>query len=216
MNAILGFTALLNESGVTESDRAQYIDIIFQSGNNLLSIINDIVDLAGIESGQVKINIREININETLRGISEQFSYREKPQNVTLILKTPLPDNEASILTDGTKLMQVLSNLISNSFKFTDQGRIDFGYEIKDDLIEFFVKDTGIGISPENQSMVFERFYQVDSTASRKYTGTGLGLSICKAYVELLGGNIWLNSQEGSGTTFFFTIPYRMHGSRKE
>jgi signal transduction histidine kinase len=142
-----------------------------------------------------------------LRKLSEQFSYREKSQNIALVLKAPLPDNEAGILTDGTKLMQIISNLINNSFKFTDKGRIDFGYKKKDDLIEFFIKDTGIGISPENHLRIFERFYQVDSTASRKYTGTGLGLSICKAYVELLGGKIWLNSKEGSGTTFYFTIP---------
>jgi PAS domain S-box-containing protein len=212
MNAILGFTALLNEPALPESDRIQYIDIIFQSGNHLLSIINDIVDLAGIESGQVKINIKEININEMLRRLSEQFSYKEKSQNITLVLKAPLPDKQAIILTDDTKLMQVISNLINNSFKFTDKGKIDFGYEKKDNFMEFFVKDTGIGISPENHSRIFERFYQVDSTASRKYTGTGLGLSICKAYVELLGGKIWLNSAEGSGTTFYFTIPLRKKG----
>lgn len=209
MNAILGFTALLNEPVISESERKQFIDIIFQSGNQLLSIINDVVDLANIESGQVKINIAEININKMLRKLSEQFSYREKPDEITLILKTPLPDGEVDILTDGTKLIQILSNLINNAFKFTRKGKINFGYEKREDFLEFFVEDTGIGISPEYHTKIFERFYQVDSTAARKYTGTGLGLSICKAYVELLDGKIWLNSEEGKGTSFYFTIPFR-------
>jgi PAS domain S-box-containing protein len=209
MNAILGFTALLNEPALPESEKKQFIDIIFQSGNQLLSIINDIVDLASIESGQVKINNKEININSTLRRLSEQFSYKEKPQNITITLKMPLPDKEVNIVTDGTKLAQIISNLINNAFKFTKKGRIDFGYEERGEFLEFFVKDTGIGISTEHHARVFERFYQVDSSASRKYTGTGLGLSICKAYVELLGGRIWLNSETGKGTAFYFTIPVR-------
>jgi signal transduction histidine kinase len=209
MNAILGFSTLLSEPGISDSDRKQYIEIIFQSGNQLLSIINDIVDLASIESGQVKINIKEINLNTTLRRINEQFSYKEKPHKIMLSLKTPLSDSDAEILTDGTKLVQIISNLINNAFKFTQAGRIDFGYDLKDDFLEFFVKDTGIGIPQEHQSKIFDRFYQVDNAVSRQYTGTGLGLSICKAYAELLGGKIWLESKPGIGTTFSFTIPYK-------
>ena len=208
MNAILGFSALLSEPGLSETDRNQYIDIIFQSGNQLLSIINDIVDLAGIESGQVKINIREVNINTLLREISEQYTYKVKSEHVILHLKTALRDNEAVTMTDGIRLVQILSNLINNAFKFTKKGRIDFGYNLKDDSLEFFVKDTGIGIPAEYHSLVFERFYQVDSNVSRQYTGTGLGLSLCKAFVELLGGTIWLNSKPGVGSAFYFTLPY--------
>ena len=114
----------------------------------------------------------------------------------------------AVIITDGTKLVQILSNLINNAIKFTPEGRIDIGYKLQDSFLEFSVKDTGIGIPPEYHSKVFERFYQVDNTVSRQYQGTGLGLSICKAYAELLGGKIWLESQPGNGTTFSFTIPY--------
>jgi len=208
MNAILGFSALMSEPGITDSDRNQYIDIIFQSGNQLLTIINDIVDLAGIESGQVKINIREININTVLKELCDQFTYKLKSQHITLHYKASLPNDDAEILTDGTRLIQILSNLINNAFKFTKTGRIDFGYNLKDDLLEFFVKDTGIGIPAEYHSLVFERFYQVDSAVSRQYTGTGLGLSICKAFAGLLGGNIWLTSRPGVGSTFYFTIPY--------
>jgi PAS domain S-box-containing protein len=208
MNAILGFSALLSEPRLTATERNQYIDIIFQSGNQLLSIINDIVDLAGIESGQVKINIREVNINTILREIREQYSYKVKTENVILHLKTTLPDNVAVTMSDGIRLVQILSNLINNAFKFTKQGRIDFGYSLKDDCLEFYVKDTGIGIPAEYHSLVFERFYQVDSNVTRQYTGTGLGLSLCKAFVELLGGTIWLNSKPGVGSAFYFTIPY--------
>jgi PAS domain S-box-containing protein len=208
MNAILGFSSLLNEPGLTETDRKQFVDVIFQSGNQLLSIINDIVDLASIESGQVKLNIKEINLNSELRKLSEQFGYKQKSLNITLSLKTPLPDRATNLMTDGTKLIQILANLINNAFKFTNKGKISFGYSLKDDFLEFFVKDTGVGIQKEHQAKVFDRFYQVDSAVSRQYSGTGLGLSICKAYVELIGGRIWLSSAPGEGSTFNFTIPF--------
>ncbi len=209
MNAILGFSALLNEPGVTESDRKQFTDVIFQSGTQLLSIINDIVDLASIESGQVKLNMKEINLNTTLRRINEQFSYKEVPRKIALSLSTPLAEKDAEIVTDGTKLVQIISNLINNAFKFTRKGKIGFGYNIKNGFLEFYVKDTGIGIPPEHLARIFERFYQVDSAISRQFSGTGLGLSICKAYVELMGGTIDVTSEPGKGTTFIFTIPYK-------
>ena len=210
MNAIIGFSALLNEPDTPESDRHQFIDIIFQSGSQLLSIINDIVDLANIESGQVKLNIKEMNLNSSLMILDEQFGYKEKPDIISINLDTGLPDEQAMILTDSTKLIQILSNLINNAFKFTREGRIDFGYALKDGSLEFFVKDTGIGIPPEHHEKIFERFFQVDNLVSRKFGGTGLGLSICKAYVELLGGKIWLTSNPGKGSDFRFTIPYTL------
>jgi len=210
MNAIIGFSALLNEPDTTEADRHQFIDIIFQSGSQLLSIINDIVDIANVESGQAKLNIKEMNLNSCLRSLDEQFSYKEKPDVISINLKTGLPDEESVIMTDSTKLIQVLSNLINNATKFTSEGNIDFGYKRKDGYLEFFVKDTGIGIPPEHHEKIFERFFQVDNLISRKFGGTGLGLSICKAYVELLGGRIWVNSRPGEGTIFRFTLPYKI------
>lgn len=209
MNAIIGFSALLNEPDTPEADRRQFIEIIFQSGSQLLSIINDIVDIANIESGQVKLNIKEMNLNSSLRSLNEQFSYKEKTNVISINLETGLPDEKAVILTDNTKLIQILSNLINNATKFTREGSIDFGYTLQDSDLEFYVKDTGIGIPPEHHDKIFERFFQVDNLISRKFGGTGLGLSICKAYVELLGGKIWLSSQPGKGTNFRFKIPYR-------
>lgn len=209
MNAILGFSSLLSEAETTESERNQYIDIIFQSGNQLLSIINDIVDLAGIESGHVKIKITRVNINSLLRDLNEQYKYKVKEQKVGMNLKTTLPDEESEIMTDETRLLQVLSNLINNAFKFTKAGKIDFGYILKNGFLEFYVKDTGIGIPAEYHNLIFERFYQVDSTVSRQYSGTGLGLSICKAFIGLLGGEIWVDSTPGKGSEFYFTIPWK-------
>lgn len=208
MNAIIGFSTLLTEPGLSEPEHRQYVDIIFQSSNQLLSIINDIVDIANVESGQVKLNIREMNLNSSLKRLNEQFSYKKKTNNIAITLSTGLTDAKAILLTDGTKLIQILSNLISNSLKFTPQGHIKFGYSLKDNFLEFFVEDTGIGISSEHTGKIFDRFYQVDGTGSRQFGGTGLGLSICKAYVELLGGHISVTSEPEKGSLFIFTIPY--------
>ena len=208
MNAIIGFSSLLNEPDLTEEDQHQYVDIIFQSGSQLLSIINDIVDIANVETGQAKVNLREVNLNAILKSLNDQFSINSKQNNISVSLKMSLNDDDSNILTDSTKLVQILTNLINNAIKFTKDGRIDFGYTLKDGFIEFFVKDTGIGIPQEFHSRIFERFYQVDSAVSRQYSGTGLGLSICKGYVELLGGTIRVESESGKGTMFVFTIPY--------
>ena len=128
MNAIIGFSTLLNEPDLTEADRHQYIDIIFQSGSQLLSIINDIVDIANVESGQAKVNLSVINLNSTMKSLNEQFSINAKQKNVKINLYTALPDEDSSIVTDSTKLVQILSNLINNAIKFTNDGQIDFGY----------------------------------------------------------------------------------------
>jgi PAS domain S-box-containing protein len=206
MNAIIGFSTLLNERGITEVERHQYAGIISDSSNQLLAIINDIVDTANIESGQVKANLSSVNLNSILRSLNEQFSYQK--DRIVIDMKMDLPDDESWIITDYTKLLQILSNLVSNSFKFTPEGRIEISYRIMGKLIEFKVSDTGIGISSENISKIFTRFYQVEMSGTRKYGGTGLGLSICQAYINLLGGNISVESEPAKGTTFIFTIPF--------
>jgi PAS domain S-box-containing protein len=208
MNAIIGFSTLMSEPDIKDQERQQYSDIIFQSSNQLLSIINDIVDIANIESGQVRLSMRETDINSSLRSLHRQFSYKEKQYNIPINVSPGLSDEKSIIITDSTKLIQVLSNLITNSVKFTKKGQIDFGYTLKNKTLEFFVNDTGIGIPQELLSKIFDRFYQVDSAVSRHFGGTGLGLSICKAYVELLGGIINVESDPGKGTRFVFTIPY--------
>jgi PAS domain S-box-containing protein len=208
MNAIIGFSTLLNEPDVSEEDRHQYTDIIFQSGSQLLSIINDIVDIANVESGQAKLNLTEVNLNSMMKSLNEQFSIIAKGNNILINLNVSLPDEDSEVITDNTKLVQVLSNLINNAIKFTKDGQIDFGYTLNEKFLEFFVKDSGIGISQEYHTRIFDRFFQVDSAVSRQYSGTGLGLSICKGYVQLLGGTIEVESESGKGTLFRFTIPY--------
>ena len=209
MNAIIGFSTLLNEPDVSEEDRHQYTDIIFQSGSQLLSIINDIVDIANVESGQAKLNLTEINLNSMMKSLNEQFSIIAKGNHVSINLNTSLNDEDSVVITDNTKLVQILSNLINNAIKFTKNGQIDFGYTLKENFLEFYVQDTGIGISQEYHTRIFDRFFQVDSAVSRQYSGTGLGLSICKGYVQLLGGTIKVESESGKGTLFKFTIPYQ-------
>ncbi len=208
MNAIIGFSSLLNEPDLKEADRQLFTEIISQSSNQLLSIINDIVDIANIESEQVKVNMLTTDLNSSLKSLREQFIYKERQNKIPVNLSLGLPDAQAIIITDNTKLIQILSNLINNSLKFTREGHIDFGYILNGNFLEFFVRDTGIGIPEESIGKVFERFYQVDRTISRQFGGTGLGLSICRAYVRLLGGSISVTSEPGKGTTFVFTIQY--------
>jgi PAS domain S-box-containing protein len=208
MNAIIGFSSLLHEPDISEPDRHQYTDIIFQSSNQLLSIINDIVDVANIESGLVTVNVARTDLNKALRNLCDQYSKSKTGYDVPVRVTLGLPDEESVVMTDPTKFVQVISNLINNSLKFTQSGSVDFGYCRKDNILEFFVHDTGIGIPEESLHRIFDRFYQVDRTVSRQFGGTGLGLSICKAYVQLLGGDISVSSMPEKGTSFYFTIPY--------
>ena len=209
MNAIIGFTTLLDSPDTDEESRKQYIDIIAQSSNQLLSIISDIVDYSNLETGLVKLSRSTINLNTVIRHVYDQYRLRTDQQGLILNFTTHLDDSEAKVLTDETKVVQVFSNLLNNSLRFTKEGRIEFGYVIRGEMVEFFVSDTGIGIAPEYQEKVFERFFQVEGPSSKQYSGTGLGLSISKAYVELLGGKIWLISTPGEGSLFCFSIPYK-------
>lgn len=208
MNAIVGFTTLLDSPDITEEGRRQYIDIIYQSSNQLLSIITDIVDISNIETGQVRISRASVNLNTMVRHLYDQYRMRAQQQGLVLSFTNHLDDKEAVVLTDETKVIQVFSNLLNNALRFTRTGRIELGYVVRGEMVEFFVSDTGIGIAPENQEKVFERFFQVEGPNSKQYSGTGLGLSISKAYAELLGGTIWLRSTPGEGSLFCFSIPF--------
>lgn len=208
LNAIVGFSTLLNEPDNNSDNRKEFINIITRSTDHLLEIINNIVDISNIEINGVKISKTEVNLNSTLKQVYGNFRSRAMEKSISLCFASALEDSEAIIITDGFKLSQILSNLLCNSMKFTNEGKITFGYNIKDGSVEFYVSDTGIGIPPENQEMIFSRFYQAESSYTRRFEGTGLGLSISKAYVELMGGRIWFTSQPGSGSTFFFTVPF--------
>ncbi len=209
MNAIVGFAALLSEPDADELARKSYIDIIMQSSNHLLEIISDIVDISNIDAKLAKSVEREVNIKATLKILYDQFLPRSAEKNLKLLIEYGLPDQDLLIHTDSTKLTQVLSNLVNNALKFTDTGSVKIGVRQTDECLEFRVTDTGIGISPQHHSKIFNRFYQVQNSTTRMYEGTGLGLSISKANVELIGGRIWLDSYPGKGSTFYFTIPYK-------
>ncbi len=211
MNAIIGFSEFLNDPELIPEKRKNFTDIIVKNCNQLLSIISDIISIATIEAGQEKVKEKEIDLNAILLTLYQQFLLKVKKKNISLNLAPFLLKDGLHIISDETKLIQILTNLIDNALKFTNKGYINFGYTIKDKEIELFVEDTGIGIPAEMHEEIFKRFRQVETTIARQYGGSGLGLSISKAYVELMNGKMWLNSELEKGTTFYFTIPYKIN-----
>jgi PAS domain S-box-containing protein len=208
MNGILGFTELLKSPELRSDDRELYLSVIEQSGSRLLNLINDIIDISKIEAGQMVFTVEPSNVNEMVEMEFQFFLSEAEKMGLGLSCFKGLPDEKAVVVTDTMRLNQVLTNLIKNSLKFTSKGKIEFGYILKGDYLEFSVSDDGIGISDEMRNKIFERFHQGDLVLTRRYEGAGLGLSISKAIVEMLGGKIWVEAKEGEGSTFKFTIPY--------
>ena len=226
MNSILGFSDLLKESKLTIDKQHQYIDVIEHSGKRMLNIINDIITISEIETGIIEINNSEININDQIESIYALFKAEIEQKGIDFSYKNTLPDSEAIINTDGEKIYAILLNLVKNAIKFTNHGAIEFGYNLKkyseSAELEFFVKDTGEGISNLQKEIIFERFRQGSDALTRNYEGAGLGLTISKAFVEMLGGKIRLESEEENladdsdgSTTFYFTIPYDRKPNKK-
>ncbi len=207
MNGILGFAGLLKEPQLSDDEQQNYIDIINKSGKRMLNIINDIVDISKIEADLMKVRVSASNINEINGYILEFFKPEAEAAGISLSVVSSLTDRDAAISTDHEKVTAILTNLVKNAIKYTERGGIEIGSARKDDHIEFHVKDTGIGIAQERQQAIFERFIQADIDNPMAYQGAGLGLSIAKAYVEMLGGEIWVESEPGVGSTFFFTLP---------
>jgi len=212
MNGILGFAELLKDPQLTGKEQKSYIKIIEKNGARMLNTINDIIDISKIEAGQVKVVKSEVSVNKTLKEQYEFFNSEAQSKGLELIYKPTLSDKEATIVTDKHKLEGILTNLIKNAIKFTKHGNITFGYSLKKEKnfeeLEFYVKDTGIGIASERINAIFDRFIQADIEDTHVFQGSGLGLAISKSYVEMLGGNIHVSSKEGFGSTFIFTIPY--------
>ena len=208
MNGLLGFSEMLGIPNLSDEKRAFYMDIVKKTSQQLLSIINDIIDISKIETNQVKVNLGNTNLSALMNKVKAVLDPQATLKQLELRLAMDVPDDYCNVVTDEVKLTQVITNLINNALKFTLKGYIEFGVSKEDDLLKFYVKDTGIGITPENQLLVFERFRQVETDLTRHFGGSGLGLSISKAFVEVLGGRIWLESEFGKGSTFFFTIPF--------
>ena len=210
MNAILGFSDLLNEPDLLPDERKSYTEIITHSGRHLLTILEDIINISELEAGKEVFMPVQSNLNQILREIYAQYKLKASGRNIEIMLTTPLADELANIITDETKLIQIISNLMNNALKFTEQGRIDFGYTLKNGNLQFYIGDTGVGIAADKHNSIFDRFKQVEINLSKENggRGLGLGLSISKAYIELFGGKIWLKSEPGKGSVFYFSIPY--------
>jgi len=207
LNSIIGFSELLTDPDFDLKQESRFAQIIHTSGNHLLAMINDIMDISKIEAGQVKVINGLFSVNQLMAELQEEYSLKAHQKGIEIILDPMNPVEEVFIENDQTKIRQILVNLVGNAIKFTEKGFIQIGVSLTGKLIEFQVKDTGIGIPAEFQSQIFERFRQVESYDSRKYGGTGLGLAISKSLTELLGGTIWMESKKGEGSTFHFTIP---------
>jgi len=207
MNTIMGFAEVLQEPGLSKDKQKRFVQIIISSCRQLLSVISDILDISKIEAGQIIIDSELIDINNLLKELSISYKKTVELKNIRLKCSLDCPKELILVKTDGNRVKQVLCNLLDNALKFTKEGGIDFGYKMKGDFIEFYVKDTGIGIAPENLELIFERFRQVDASINRIIGGNGLGLAISKALVEKLGGTMNLKSNLGKGSVIRFTIP---------
>lgn len=209
LNGIMGFADLLNAPDITDVQRQNYAKIIIDSSNRLLAIFNDLLSISTLQTKQEKVNESNVQLNKMLLNILTFFNPAATKKGIDLSFSKRLPDSQAEICTDDAKLQHILKNILSNALKFTTAGTIEFGYSLKNDFLEFFIKDTGIGIDEKFHSRIFKEFCQADTSVGRKYGGTGLGLSISKGYVELLGGKIWIKSTPGVGSVFYFTIPFK-------
>lgn len=210
LNAIIGFSSLLTDSDLTVSEKKNLSDVLYKNSNDLLKIIENLIEISEIEAGQLAIKKSECNVNKLIEDLKTTFlSDDKKGKSVKLNVRREISSDDFTILTDPLRLKQVLNNLISNASKFTDNGFIEFGYTFKDErTLMFYVIDSGIGIELEKQKYIFNPFRQADDSNTRRFGGMGLGLAISKHIVEKLGGKIWLTSIPGSGSTFYFTIPY--------
>jgi CheY-like chemotaxis protein/anti-sigma regulatory factor (Ser/Thr protein kinase) len=208
MNGILGFAELLKTPNITDKERQDYIQIIEKSGYRMLNTINDIISVLKIESDIMEVDVAELNVNEQIESIYTFFKPEAESKGLHLFIKELLPYKKAIIKSDREKIVEILTNLVKNAIKFTERGSIEIGYLQKEDYIEFYVKDSGIGIENDKKAAIFERFIQADNTDSRAYEGAGLGLSISKTFVEMLGGKLSVESEKGKGSTFHFTVPY--------
>lgn len=213
MNGILGFSEMLNDPDIDMQKRSNFVNIIQNSGKQLLNVIDDILEISRLGTKQVKVIEEEVCLNDLLLELFSVFDINAKENKTPLYLKKTLSDPESIILTDRTKLNKIISNLLENALKFTNKGFIEFGYNIKNTSkiaqLEIYVKDTGIGIKPEKHQLIFERFQQAEKELTRNVGGLGLGLSIAKENTELLGGKISVESKMMEGATFLVTIPFK-------
>lgn len=207
MNGILGFTELLKDDDITKEEKLQFLKIIDKSGHRMLNIINDLIDVSKVDAGLMEVHISGVDVYEVTSYLYSFFLPEVEAKKMKLILNHGTKSGSFFMETDGEKLYAILTNLIKNAIKYSNEGEVNFGYTDKGKNIEFYVKDTGIGIPDEKKKDVFNRFVQLNSTTDPFTEGSGLGLTITKAYTELLGGKIWFESEVNKGSSFYFRIP---------
>ncbi|MDT0605896.1 ATP-binding protein [Croceitalea rosinachiae] len=208
LNAILGCSELLEDKNLDPQDQIKCLDHIKNSGNRLLTIISDILDISKLESNQQQLNLKAHCVNELIDSLYSQFTIVKKESTNTLNCHKAFDNDNSCIETDTARLEQIISNLLENAYKYTENGEIIFGYELKGEYLEFFVKDTGSGIPEKDQELIFERFGQASNQKTKINSGSGLGIPIANGFVALFGGEMWLESEVNRGSSFYFTIPY--------
>jgi PAS domain S-box-containing protein len=206
MNGIIGFARMLKTKLSSKEKSEKYSDIIIQNSKRLMILVNDILDISKIESGKLQFRHKPIEINDLIKDLASFFTPEANAKNIKIITQTPI-QNGLKIKFDDARLRQVFINLINNAIKFTEKGEIEIGYSLQDEQIEFFVKDTGIGIPDHEKENIFERFRQVEFEYAKIKGGTGLGLSISQKLVDHWGGELKVESQENMGSVFYFTVP---------
>lgn len=209
MNGIIGFADLLEEGDLDDEKKKQFLQIIKNSGMQLLNIINDIIDISKIETGQIKFLEEKVHIISMMKELYSFFRPITSGKMLDFDIRITEQGDFDECITDGVKLRQILTNLINNAIKFTDCGQIEVTVKPGNRYLLFDVKDSGCGISKDDQEIVFDRFRQVENGSGTLQMGTGLGLAICKAYIEMNGGSIWVTSEIGKGSTFSFTWPFK-------
>jgi signal transduction histidine kinase len=209
MNGILGFTNLLQEQDLTGEQRKEYIDIIKKSGDRMMNTVNDLIDISRIETGQVDINVEDVKIIEEVQTLFNFFKTEARQKGLEFTLENNLPPDHNSLQTDKNKFISILSNLIKNAIKYTDDGYVKIGLQRIDNNFHFYVKDSGIGVPEDRQEAIFNRFEQADVKDIRAFQGSGLGLAIIKAYVKMLKGKVGVESEEGKGSVFWVKLPFK-------
>jgi len=210
MNAIMGFSELLVTPGFDEQERRNFAHMVKTNGDTLLTLLNDIIDISMIESGQQKLNLRDVVLFKLVQDVFNTFSnsaqYQEKKDKVKLVMTVSGKNKDIVLRTDYHRLLQILNNLVSNAIKFTSEGFVEFGYLVDGSDVVFYVKDTGIGIGEPELKNIFKRFYKMQNGKTYFYPGNGLGLTITKNLVEAMNGKIRVESEPGKGTVFYFTF----------
>jgi signal transduction histidine kinase len=207
LNAIYGISSLIANESFSRDEIKNYTNIIHENSQYLTRLIEDMIDISKLETDQFSLKFRPTLIEPIFSHLYENFREEIERKEKDIALEVSVPDRKRTIDTDPTRLEQVFNNLLNNAVKFTHEGRIHFGYYTNKDYLTFFVEDTGAGIKKENYEKIFERFIKIETSEEEVHRGTGIGLFLCKEIIHMMGGKIWLESEWGKGSTFYFTIP---------